>query len=73
VAGHGKSVYVWEDGLTKTPLCILIRHVFLWLQSKGLFEKEGFAAFLNLCLELQDAPIATLLERLPPAWERFYY
>jgi DNA polymerase III delta prime subunit len=71
-AGPGKSIYVWEDGLEHTPFCILIRHVFLWVHSKGLFEKEGFSSFLNLCLELQDAPKTTLLERLPEAWERWF-
>ena len=70
-AGPGKSVYVWEDGLKHVPFCILMRHVFLWLESKKAMERPGFAAFLDLCLEVQDAPKATLLERVPEAWEKF--
>ena len=72
VAGVGKSIYVWEDGLKQVPFCILIRHVCIWLQARGLMEKKGFAEFLDLCLEVQDAPKETLLERLPEAWERYY-
>lgn len=71
-SGPGKSIYVWEDGLKHLPFCILIRHVFLWLEMKKAMEKPGFAAFLELCLEVQDAPKATLLDRVPEAWERFY-
>jgi len=74
-AKAGKSVYVWDDGLKKTPFCVLIRHVFLWLQThKGgsYFKKPEMKDFVNACLEVQDAPMTTLLERVPAAWERFY-
>ena len=71
-AGPGKSVFVWEDGLKHVPFCILIRHVYLWLESRKELEKPGFAEFLDMCLEVQDAPKATLVERVPEAWERFY-
>jgi len=72
VAGPGKSVYVWEDGLNHAPFCILIRHVCLWLDKQTALDRPGFAAFLDLCLEVQDAPKATLLERVPEAWDAFY-
>jgi hypothetical protein len=71
----GKSVYIWDDGLKKAPFCVLIRHVFLWLQTfRGgiYFKKPEFASFVGACLELQDAPMTTLLERIPAAWEKFY-
>jgi DNA polymerase III delta prime subunit len=74
-AKAGKSVYVWDDGLKKTPFCVLIRHVFLWLQThKGgsYFKKPEMKDFVNACLEVQDAPMTTLLERVPAAWEKFY-
>lgn len=74
-AKAGKSVYVWDDGLKKTPFCVLIRHVFLWLQThKGgsYFKKPEMKDFVNACLEVQDAPMTTLLERVPAAWERFF-
>jgi hypothetical protein len=71
----GKSVYIWDDGLKKAPFCVLIRHVFLWLQTfRGgvYFKKPEFKEFVGACLELQDAPMTTLLDRIPAAWEKFY-
>jgi DNA polymerase III delta prime subunit len=68
-AGPGKSIYVWEDGLKKSPFCILIRHVFLWMQMHKLFDKPAAAAFVQACLEVQDAPVATILAVIPPLWE----
>jgi DNA polymerase III delta prime subunit len=65
----GKSIYVWENGLSRTPFCILIRHVFLWMQSNGYFNKEGATAFVQACLEVQDAPVVTILAVIPPLWE----
>lgn len=67
----GKSVYVWEDGLKHVPFCILIRHVCVWLEQKKALDAPGFSDFLDACLEVQDAPKATLLEQVPKAWERF--
>jgi len=72
-AGRGRSIYVWEDGLGLTPFCILIRHVFLWLDSKGFFEKDSTELFVQKCLEVQDAPLATILATIPPAWEELYF
>lgn len=69
VAEKGKSIYVWESGLLRAPFCILIRHVFLWMQMKGFFEKTGAAEFVQACLEVQDAPIPTILSVIPPLWE----
>lgn len=71
-ARKGKSIYVWEDGLKKLPFCTLIRHVFLWLETKGFFEKEEMEAFVQTCLEIQDAPTDTILATLPAAWELLY-
>jgi hypothetical protein len=73
MAGRGRSIYVWEDGLERTPFCILIRHVFLWLDSKGFFERAGMEAFVQKCLEVQDAPISTILATIPSAWEALYF
>jgi hypothetical protein len=72
-AGRGRSIYVWEDGLARTPFCILIRHVFLWLDSKGFFERDAMEAFVQKCLEVQDAPLATILATIPHAWEVLYF
>jgi len=51
----------------------LIRHVFLWLDSKGFFERKEMDAFVQKCLEVQDAPINTILETIPPVWETLNY
>ncbi len=72
-AGPGKSIYVWEDGLEKSPFCILIRHVFLWMQMNGFFEKPAAAEFVQACLEVQDAPITTVLDVIPPLWEKILH
>jgi hypothetical protein len=69
-AGQGKSIYVWEDGLARTPFCILIRHVFLWLDSKGFFERPQMEQFVQKCLEVQDAPVSTILATIPSAWDK---
>jgi len=71
-AGKEKSIYVWEDGLSRSPFCILIRHVFLWMQMRGHFDKDAkkpVADFVQACLEVQDAPVATILAVIPPLWE----
>jgi len=62
------SVCVWEDGLSRTPFCILIRHVFVWMESKGWLDKRS-ADFVNACLEVQDAPVSTILAIIPARWE----
>jgi DNA polymerase III delta prime subunit len=72
-AAKGKSVCVWEDGLALTPFCILIRHVFLWMESKGHFQKPAMEGFIQTCLELQDAPVPTILATLPGAWDAVYF
>ena len=70
--GKSSSVYVWEDGLRRLPFCILIRHVFLWMTEKKLLERETAAAFVETCLEIQDAPVATVLAVLPGVWEKLF-
>jgi DNA polymerase III delta prime subunit len=63
------AVFVWESGLKHTPFCVLIRHVFLWMQSKDFFSKPAAAAFVQKCLEVQDAPVSTILSVIPGLWE----
>jgi replication factor C subunit 2/4 len=65
----GKSVYVWEDGLRRAPFCVLIRHVFLWMNAKKYFDKPVAQKFVLACLEAQDAPLLTILAIIPPLWE----
>ncbi len=73
-AKDGKSIYVWEAGLQKSPFCILIRHIFLWLEMKGLFlNNPTMEEFLNLCLRVQDAGKETILSCIPPAWEKIIH
>ncbi len=67
----GKSIYVWEDGLEKTPFCILIRHVFLWMETCGLLaDSPATREFVDLCMKVQDADVATQLAVIPAAWDR---
>ena len=68
----GRSVFVWEDGLGRAPFCILIRHVFIWMETKKLFEHPSAGDFVQVCLEVQDAPQATVLSVIPPAWEGLF-
>lgn len=68
----GRSICIWEDGLSKAPFCILIRHVFLWMMEQGMLETSKASDFVQKCLEVQDAPIATILAVIPPAWESMY-
>jgi DNA polymerase III delta prime subunit len=65
-----RSIFVWEEGLTKMPFCILIRHVFLWMQEKGVLDSPAAADFVQRCLECQDAPQSAILAVIPPAWEK---
>jgi len=66
----GRSVYVWEDGLARTPFCILIRHIFVYLQSQTMLD-ENATEFINTCLDVQNAPHHVLVSTLPAAWEGF--
>jgi DNA polymerase III delta prime subunit len=68
----GRSVFVWEDGLSRAPFCILVRHVFIWMNEKKLLDRVGAADFVQACLEVQDAPQATVLAVIPPIWERLF-
>lgn len=68
-ASIGKSVYVWEDGLRRAPFCVLIRHVFLWMNMKNMFTNPVADSFVRACLEVQDAPNLTILGIIPPLWE----
>jgi replication factor C subunit 2/4 len=68
----GRSLFVWEDGLSRSPFCVLIRHVFLWMNERKLFEHPAAADFIQCCLEVQDAPQATVLNVVPKFWERLF-
>jgi DNA polymerase III delta prime subunit len=69
-APKGRSLYVWEEGLRRTPFCILIRHVYLWLNMKGrLNDSKEMAAFVDLSMQVQDAGIETILGVIPAAWD----
>jgi DNA polymerase III delta prime subunit len=66
----GNSIYVWEDGLSITPFCILIRHVCLWMNTKGYLDSPHADEFIRICMEAQDAPSGTILSSVPRAFER---
>jgi DNA polymerase III delta prime subunit len=68
-----KSLFVWEEGLQKAPFCILIRHVFIWMEMKGyLTDTPAVQKFVDLCMHVQDADMQTILNAIPPAWENIY-
>jgi DNA polymerase III delta prime subunit len=67
-----RSEIVWEDGLRRAPFCILIRHVFLWMNGKGLLDKPASAAFVQACLEVQDAPQPSVLSIVPAAFDALF-
>jgi replication factor C subunit 2/4 len=67
-----KSIFVWEEGLRKVPFCILIRHVFLFLESKKcLTNSPEMQAFLNVAMTIQDSGIPILLSMIPDQWDLF--
>ena len=68
----GRSVFVWERGVGRAPFCILIRHVFIWMTERRLLDGAAAAEFVQKCLEVQDAPQATVLSVIPPIWERLF-
>ena len=71
----GKSVFVWEDGLGRMPFCILIRHVFVWMNEHKMLDVGAPPAtgiFVQTCLEVQDTPIDTVLRVIPVAWEALF-
>jgi DNA polymerase III delta prime subunit len=66
----GKSYFVWEEGLNKVPFCILIRHVFLWMEMNGhLADNQAVSDFIDCCLRVQDAGVETILATVPQMWE----
>jgi DNA polymerase III delta prime subunit len=69
---EGRSIIVWEEGLARAPFCILVRHVFLWMQDRGHLEGAAAAEFVQACLEVQDAPQLTVLSVIPRTWERIW-
>jgi hypothetical protein len=68
----GRSVYVWEDGLGRSPFCVLIRHVFIWMNERKFLDHPAAAEFVQTCLEVQDAPQSTVLTVIPPVWEKLF-
>lgn len=73
-SGGARSVFVWEDGLRKAPFCILIRHVFVWMNERKMLDTStaAAAAFVQACLEVQDALVDTILQVIPTAWEQLF-
>jgi DNA polymerase III delta prime subunit len=67
-----RSIFVWEEGLHRAPFSVLIRHVFIWMQTNGWLQSENVAVkeFVNTSLLLQDAGIQAQLEIIPAAWEK---
>lgn len=68
---QNRSVFVWEDGLGTVPFCILIRHIFIYLNREGYLNKKQAADFIDTCLKIQNAPHPVLIHTLPEAWESF--
>ena len=62
------SVGVWDEGLRRAPFSTLMRHIFLFLELKGLLTLK-MSSFVSLCVEVQDASIDSILTQIPPAWE----
>jgi DNA polymerase III delta prime subunit len=71
-AGREKcSVGVWDEGLRQAPFSLLIRHVFLYLELKELLTSV-FSTFVALSVEVQDAPIDSILTQIPHVWEECF-
>jgi len=68
----GNSIYVWEDGLLRAPFCILIRHVFIYMNSVGLLDHPNASAFVSATLETQNAPMPTILAVISAAWDKLF-
>jgi DNA polymerase III delta prime subunit len=67
---RGSSAAVWAEGLTRAPFCVLIRHVFLWMNMRGLLDGTGAAEFINTCLTAQDAPQSVIAAVVSAAFDR---
>jgi DNA polymerase III delta prime subunit len=65
------SVGVWDEGLRLAPFSLLMRHIFLFLELKGLLTSK-FTKFVSLCVEVQDAAIDSILMQIPPVWEECF-
>jgi DNA polymerase III delta prime subunit len=61
---------VWEAGLSRAPFCILIRHVFLWMNTHGMLDVAGAADFIDTCLRVQDAPQSVIATVVSAAFDR---
>jgi hypothetical protein len=71
----GPSLCVWEDGLKLIPFCILIRHVFLWMNSKGYLDdtyehRPRIEEFITLCFNAQNSQVDSILEVVSEAWDK---
>jgi DNA polymerase III delta prime subunit len=70
-APKGKAYFVWEEGLHRAPFCILIRHVFLWMELQGLLtDNPHMVEFIDVSMRIQDAGSDTVLASIPPIWEK---
>ena len=71
------SLCVWEDGLKQAPFCILVRHVFVYMNMKGMLDETypkhaEVQNFVQTCLNAQDSPNTTILTVIPQAWDALY-
>jgi DNA polymerase III delta prime subunit len=68
---QGKSLFVWEEGLRMAPFSILIRHVFIWMEMSGILQATAAVdEFVQACMYIQDAERDTILDTIPPLWEK---
>ena len=72
---NSSSICIWEDAFKQLPFCALIRHVFIWMNLKNMFEdtyehKEIVANFVQKCLESQDSPNDTIISVVSTAWDK---
>ena len=65
-----RGTAVWEAGLSRAPFCILIRHVFLWMNTHGMLDVAGAAEFIDTCLSVQDAPQSVIATVVSAAFDR---
>lgn len=74
LAGTNKNSFaVWDDGLKKAPFSVLIRHVFLYMDLKGLLKdsskKTQIEKFITLSMSVKEGSSDVLLYSIPKAWE----
>jgi DNA polymerase III delta prime subunit len=73
LSGSNKNSFaVWDDGIKKAPFNVLIRHVFLYMDHKGLLsgsKKKELEDFIKMCMSVKDSSDDVLLSCIPKLWE----